>query len=100
MDDFTKYEAMRDRGADRQEVYLAGKASGLDSITLTRLLRKVYGLSLAEAKDVQIRADGLAASLDAFQEGLVPAVEKMLGNEQERNGTTGAGNAAPTRNAT
>ena len=50
MDDFSKYERLRDSGADPRQVHEAGKADGLDSITLIRLVRKVFNLSLAEAK--------------------------------------------------
>ena len=64
MDDFSKYEKLREGGASPRDVYLAGKADGLDEITLLRLVRSVCGLSLAEAKQVS----GAAALLDAGQE--------------------------------
>jgi len=52
MDGFAKYQEMQSKGALPQDVYLAGKADGLDAITLLRLLRQVFGLSLPEAKQV------------------------------------------------
>jgi hypothetical protein len=52
MDDFTKYENLRNRGAQAREVYEIARADGLGLITLIRLLRKVFGLSLVEAKKV------------------------------------------------
>ncbi len=52
MDDFTKYENLRNRGAKAREVYEIARADGLDLIALIRLLRKVFGLSLVEAKKV------------------------------------------------
>ncbi len=64
MDDFRKFESMHAGGADARAIYLAGKADGLDEITLIRLVRKVCGLSLAQAKEVS----GAAAALDAGQE--------------------------------
>lgn len=78
MDDFSKYEKMHKDGSAPEEVYLTGKADGLDSIALLRMLRKVCQLSLVGAKEVTVRADQLAASLDDFQEKLVPDVEKSL----------------------
>lgn len=64
MDDFSKYEKLREGGASPRDVYLAGKADGLDEITLLRVVRSVCGLSLGEAKQVS----GAAALLDARQE--------------------------------
>jgi hypothetical protein len=52
MDDFSKYEAMRAQGATPEQVYAAAAADGLDLITLIRLIRRVCGLTLAQAKTV------------------------------------------------
>ncbi len=57
MDDFQKYEALRDAGATPDEVYSAGKADLLDEITLIRLLRKLFDLSLADAKRTAVGDD-------------------------------------------
>ena len=43
----------------------AARADGLDAITLIRLIRQVFGLSLVEAKEVKVLAEGLAPSLAA-----------------------------------
>ncbi len=66
-DDFSKYETMRDAGASAEDVYLEAARDGLDNITQIRLIRAVYSLSLGEAKDVFVRAEGLAGSRDEFQ---------------------------------
>jgi hypothetical protein len=84
MDDFVKYESMKAAGASAVDVYRKAVADGVDSITSIRLLRKVYGLSLVEAKDVTIRASGAAKSLDEFQAGLVEPLEEMLNKQKER----------------
>jgi hypothetical protein len=52
MDDFKKYEELRDGGAPPREVYGLAKSDGLDPITSIRLLRKVFGLSFMEAKKI------------------------------------------------
>jgi hypothetical protein len=41
MDDFSKYESMRDKGARPTDVCVMAKADGFDPITVLRLLRKV-----------------------------------------------------------
>lgn len=50
MDDFSEYEKMRDSGSSPKQVHEAGKADGLDPITLIRLLRKVFNLTYIDAK--------------------------------------------------
>jgi len=78
MDDFSKYEGLLAHGSRPREIYLAAKADGLDSITLVRLLRKVCGLSLVEAKEVIATADQLATSLTEHQERFIPGLESAL----------------------
>ena len=60
MDDFSKYEKMRDSGSSPRQVHEAGKTDGLDPITLIRLIRKVFDLSLADVK----RAIGAGEGFD------------------------------------
>ncbi|MCI0455507.1 MAG: hypothetical protein L0Z62_00840 [Gemmataceae bacterium] len=64
MDDFSQYAQMRDSGVSPRDVYLAAGADGLDDLTRLRLLRRVFGLSLKEAKQVS----GAAEALDRKQE--------------------------------
>jgi hypothetical protein len=59
--DFRRYEAMRDAGADPQAVYQAAQHECLDGITLIRLLRAVFSLSLREAVDVRYAVEHAAA---------------------------------------
>lgn len=49
---------------------------GLGDADAIRLIRSLYGLDLVAAKEVLVRAEGWAPSLDAYQESLVPAVER------------------------
>lgn len=96
-DDFRKYEAMRDEGTDPNQVYLAAKADGLDPITLLRLLRAVFALSLTEAKEVKVVTEGWAQSLDQFQEQLVPAVEQAMAEAAETHSVNGIGRESRVR---
>jgi hypothetical protein len=75
MDDFTKYERMRDLGATPPVVYQQALANGVDRITVVRLLRSVFGLDLVQAKEAMAIGDG-AESLSEHQQTLVPGVEK------------------------
>ncbi len=60
MDDFSKYLRMKDQGFPPREVYVAGEHDGLDWITLIRMIRKVFALSLKEAKEISGAADALS----------------------------------------
>jgi hypothetical protein len=67
-DDFSKFEAMRNAGSPPEEAYRAAVRDGIDSmITRIRLIRAVYSLSPSQAKEVMLRAEGVAASLDQYQ---------------------------------
>jgi hypothetical protein len=85
MDNFQKYEKMRDQGASAKQVYLTAKKDGLDPIALIRLLRKVFCLSLPEAKEVTVVSDGLAPSLVEYQERFIPRLKKALESRAAEN---------------
>lgn len=85
MDNFTKYEILRDRKITKEHIYLIAQADRLDNVTCIRMLRKVFKLSLVEAKEVTIVAEGYANSLREYQEKFIlPALEEVLNTlEQE-----------------
>ena len=85
MDDFQRYEKMRDKGASPKEVYLAAKNDGLDWPALIRLLRKVFSLSFSQAKEVTIIGEGLASSLEEHEGKFLPALEKLLESRSKEN---------------
>jgi hypothetical protein len=95
VDDFSKYERMRDKGADPKEVYLAAKRDGCDPITLLRLLRRVFSYSLPQAKEVPVCAERLANSLDEYQEKLAPGVEQALSAAEGEQSVNGAATGTP-----
>jgi len=86
VDDFTKYRELRDQGWSAQDVYRSAQADGFDAIALIRLVRGVFGLSLVEAKEVKVLAEGLAPSLAVYQEQLVPVQEQALQCSSNGNG--------------
>jgi hypothetical protein len=81
MDDFSRYERMRDAGAEPVLVYRSAQADGLDPVTRLRLLRRVYSLSLVQAKEISIVADNLAESLTEYQERFIGPLEEVLRTE-------------------
>lgn len=89
-DDFSKYKSMRDSGVLPENVYREAARDGLDTITRIRLIRSVYSLSPAQAKEVWVTAEGLAESLDEHQGKFVDTVLRI---EKERGKKTGVGHS-------
>jgi hypothetical protein len=77
MIDTEKYVALRNNHANSQEVYLAAKSDGNSLIHCLMILREVFNLSVVEAKEVYVIAEG-AASLEEHQAKLTPALEEAL----------------------
>lgn len=91
MDDFAKYENLRNSGAPATEVYQAAKADGLDQIARIRLLRTVYNLSLAQAKEVVVQAEE-RISLAEHQEKIAQALLSV-----EKNGSAATPQKEPRK---
>jgi hypothetical protein len=79
MDDFSRYQVMRDSGATPREVYLAAKQHRMDEITSIRMLRAIFSLSLIEAKQATI-AEPLADQQTKLVPALNGALEDLPGN--------------------
>ena len=76
IDNFTKYDGMRDTGVGPEEVYRVAMQDGIDAITRVRLIRAVYSLSLTQAKEVIVRAEGSASSLDEYQRKIAENLQR------------------------
>lgn len=74
-DNFSKYELRRDSASTAEQVYQETVHDGIDAITRIRLIRAIFSLSPREAKEVMVRAEGLAESLDQYQERIAKAIE-------------------------
>jgi hypothetical protein len=83
MADSSKYEAMRDTGATPGQVYLTAIEDGLREIDCIIILRRVFDLSLIDAKEVTIVASGVASSLDEHQQRLAEDLAKLLELDDE-----------------
>jgi hypothetical protein len=76
MEDLTSYEAMRDAGATALEVLLAAKERGASNVMALVVLRKVFGLSLAEAYDVLKSAPQPSRADDMSEGWSVVAIDR------------------------
>jgi hypothetical protein len=77
-DDFSKYELMKASGSSAEQVWLEAVRDNVDKITRIRLIRAVFCLTLVGAKEVQVRAEGLAGSLEQHQEKFIEPVKDWL----------------------
>jgi hypothetical protein len=78
MDEFAKYRDMRDRGDTPQTIYLRAKEDELGLMVNIRMLRELFGLSLAEAKEVWVVAEGLGEDINDYQGRMADDLERAL----------------------
>ena len=77
--DWSKYEAMRDANASPHDVYRAAVADGFRPFPdCIKMLIDVFGVTLTRAKEIYLQADGIAESIDKYQQSLIPAIEDAL----------------------
>ena len=78
------YQALRDRGWDAVRVFRQMQRDGRGVIESIRSIREVFGLSLTEAKEVMLQADGWEGTLDEYQERVIlPAVERGVHRSEQ-----------------
>lgn len=83
--DFAKYEALRNAGSSPVEVSRCAAADGLRSLEIVLVLKTVFKMTLVEAKEVWLQAEGIAESLSDYQERVIlPALQEAL-QEIERD---------------
>ena len=68
MDDFSKYDLLRATDCSAEQVFAEAERDGLDLIARIRMILAVFSLSPGQAKEVMLRADGIANSLDQHQQ--------------------------------
>ncbi len=78
MDNFDKYLSYCLDGMSAWEVYEIAKQDGLNFSKCIRMLRKLYNLSLIDAKEVIVTNNQGCESLTEFQEKLAPLIEAEL----------------------
>ena len=82
-DDFLKYVLMTKLGSSAEQVYLEAARDTFDMITRIRLIRAVFSLSLVDAKEVWVKAEGLADSLEGHQEKFIKPIEDWLSSSTQ-----------------
>jgi hypothetical protein len=78
MVDLLKYKRLTELGASPSEIARVASRDGVQPIEQIKLLRELFNLSLVEAKEVYITADGVYASLNEYQATLIPLLETAL----------------------
>ena len=77
MDDFEKFEELKAAGESPEMVWASAESDGLNQISLFRMIRKVFGLSLVEAKEVAVRAR-TGQQYDRHTETLLEELRQVL----------------------
>ncbi len=80
--DWSKYSALRDSGLSPPVVWRHSQVDGLNWMESVRMIRRVFHLSLKEAKEVKLQAEGVALTLEDYQRDVIlPALEKAESQE-------------------
>ena len=82
-DDFAKYELMKRSGSTPTQVYLEAVRDKIDNITRVRLIRSVFSLTLREYKEVWVRAEGIAESVEQHEENIFESLKPLLTKKKE-----------------
>jgi hypothetical protein len=85
MADEKKYLRLAQEGESPAQVYRTMRADGLGWIPSVRILRELFHLSLEEAKEVSVVADGLASSLTEHEQRLVEGMEQAVTETSKDN---------------
>ena len=76
--------------SDAHALYRLARERGGNMTEGIRVIRRHFGLGLAQAKEIALQVDGIADSLDAHQAALAPALFAALDEmEAERGGRAG-----------
>jgi hypothetical protein len=78
IEDFSIYEQMRTNGSSPQEVYLTAKSDGHNFMVCIRLLRRVFDLSVFEAKEVIVIGNEWGTSRNEYQGKIEDILEKYF----------------------
>jgi hypothetical protein len=70
----TKYFELKERGSNASEIAILAREDGLDSLEVIFVLKKVFYLSVAEAKEIWIET-GSSEGYQAFIEALEKELE-------------------------
>jgi hypothetical protein len=86
-DALDKYKKLAETGNTPEQVYLTAQNDGYNMIDVWCITGSVFRLKLIEVKEVSLRANGIANSLDEHELSLIPHLEKafrMLEEEEQK----------------
>ncbi|MEO1173718.1 MAG: hypothetical protein AAFX94_16955 [Myxococcota bacterium] len=81
-EEWKELHELKRQGASPETVYVAAQLRGLNAIELIRMTRKLFGLSLVEAKEVSVRAR-MGKSLVEHQEVLADSLQRALDTDSD-----------------
>jgi hypothetical protein len=83
MENEEKYRRLAQKGESPEQVYRTMHADGLSWISSVRILRELFQLSLEQAKEVSLMAEGIASSLTEHEGRLVEGIEQAATEKSE-----------------
>jgi len=73
-----KYIMLKENGFDSLSIYVETVKDGLSSIESIKLIRDLFALSLPEAKEIMLKATGIAHSLNDHQSNIFSSLKDEL----------------------
>lgn len=78
MNNYTKFEQLRDSGLSPEEVSRIAFSDELDFTENLKMLGTVFSLDLIQAKELLLQITGIANTLDDYQEKLIPIIKDAM----------------------
>lgn len=69
------------RGASPLDAYRAARSEGMNDVDAIRMLRRLFGLSLGQARETVLVGSGTASSLREHEQAVARALEAELDDE-------------------
>lgn len=78
MSEFERFRELQRRGASPLDAYRAARSEGMADVDAIRMLRTLFGLSLAQAKEAMVVGSGTASSLREHEQAVASALQTEL----------------------
>jgi hypothetical protein len=76
--DVGKYEKLKTEGKTAAQIHAAALADGVGQIEQIRLLRRLFGLDLLQAKEITVQAEGYESLNDFEEKVILPSVLQLI----------------------
>jgi hypothetical protein len=74
MQNWHEYLRLKSEGYSAERIYAQAKSDGMTDMYCIKLVMYVFELDVPKAKDVMVRANGLAESLNSYQQKLFDSI--------------------------